>query len=467
VIGKPVMQVVAPESRLEEGRMLERALAGELIPRHDCVFLRADGAAFPLSVATGPVADGAGNVVGLVLLGRDVEARRRLQQQLLRSKRLESAGRLAGGVSHEFNNVLTAILALADLTVRDLPEGSSAKEDLEEIRQQAAGGAKLVRHLLAFSRRQLLRTEVVQLGTIYQDMEPLLQRLVSERVLLAADMTNDTQPVEVDRAQFELVLMELISNAADAMESTGDTLTVTIGSSVVDSGAAAGVPPGRYAELTIQDTGEGMDAGTQARMADAFFTTKGEDHPGLGLAMVEAAVQQHGGRVLIESRPGAGTTVRVLLPAAGGVAAPAEVPAVAPRDYGGTETILLVEDETAVRNLISRSLRGRGYNVIEAKNGEDALLAAERHNAPIHLVLTDVVMPEMGGAELFEHLRRWYPTMRILFISGYTKGSIPPEALAEGAGTGFLPKPFTLDQLGAEVRRVIELPRPRTTSPGV
>ena len=464
VIGTPIMQLVAPETRIDEGKRLQRALAGERIPRHDTVFLRNDGTGVPLSIAMGPTGDGSGKVGGLVLLGRDIAARQQTQTQLLQSKRMESSGHLAGGIAHEFNNILTAILALADFAARAAPPGGAGNEDLHEIGQQATKGARLVRHLLAFGRRQLLHTEVVHLGAMFQELEPLLQRLVSERVLLATDVGGDAPVVEVDRAQLELVLLELVSNASDAMEE-GGTLTVGVRPLTIAAGDDTdALAPGEYVEVTVHDTGVGIDSAAQPRLMEPFFTTKGGGHAGLGLAMVGGVVHQHGGAVSIESKPGQGTTVRILLPASTREAAGQAYVAIPGADHGGSETILVVEDEIAVRNVICRSLRGRGYNIIEAKNGEDALFAAERHNAPIHLVVTDVVMPEMGGTELFQHLRRWYPRMRILFISGYTKGAIPAEALEEGAGAGFLPKPFTLEQLAAEVRRVITMPRPQVAA---
>jgi two-component system cell cycle sensor histidine kinase/response regulator CckA len=465
VIGKPILHVIAPEARIEEGRLLERALRGEPIERHEAVFLRRDGAGVPLSIAVGAIGDGSGKAVGLIILGRDVLAQQRLQAQLLQSRRMEGTGHLAGGIAHEFNNILTAILALADFVARELGPDAKAREDIDEIRQQATKGARLVRHLLAFSRRQLLRTEVVRLGAVFHELEPLLERLVSEQILLATDVSGDTRPVEIDRAQLELVLLELVANASDAMDA-GGTISITI-HPVTIADASAGVKPGDYVQVTIQDTGVGYDPAIQARLMEPFFSTKGEGHAGLGLAMVDGVIQQHGGTVTISSKPNQGAIVRLLLPAAGRAAPPDEEALASPSaDLGGTETIMVVEDETAVRNVLCRSLRNRGYNVLEAKNGEDALLVAERHGAPIHLVLTDVVMPEMGGAELFQHLRRWYPTMRILFISGYTRGSIPPEALAKDAGSGFLPKPFTLDQLAGEVRRLIDMPRP-ASKPGL
>ena len=471
VIGTPILHIVAPGARIEESRIFARGLAGETIPRHDLAFLRGDGGEISLSIAVGAVGNGSRKAVGLVILGRDIAAHQELQVQLLRSRRMESTGQLAGSIAHEFNNILTAILALAEFTARAHPADDPSRDDIEEIRNQATKGARLVRHLLAFSRRQLLRTEVVQLGSLFQELEPLLQRLASERILIATDIASDTPPVEIDRAQLELVLVELVSNACDAMDA-GGTLSITIrpvtigGAGGGADGGADGVKPGTYVQFMVQDTGAGFDASVQPRLLEPFFTTKGDGHTGLGLAMVDGVIQQHHGSVSVDSRPGQGTIVRILLPASSEATTPdhAYAPPPSTDQGGGNETVLVVEDETAVRNVVCRSLRGRGYNVIEAKNGEDALLVAERHNAPIHLVVTDVVMPEMGGTELFRHLRRWYPTMRILFISGYTKGSIPPEALEEGNGAGFLAKPFTLEQLSSEVRRVIQVPRMRSTA---
>jgi two-component system cell cycle sensor histidine kinase/response regulator CckA len=390
-----------------------------------------------------------------MLLGSDSVEQQKLQNRLLHSKRMESTGLLAGGMAHEFNNILTAILALADFTIKSLPADVSSREDLEELRQQALKGSKLVRHLLAFSRRQLLRTEVVHLGSIFIELEPLLQRLVSERILISTNTSHDTRPVEVDRGLIELVLLELVSNASDAMEQGG---TLTIDLQPVSVSGHAVLRPGEYVEILVQDSGSGVDPSHGRRMTEPFFSTKGGDHAGLGLAMVEGVIQQHGGFLSLESSVGAGTAVHILLPVAGSALPPSAV--VVDGGEPASETVLVVEDEQAVRSIVCRSLRDRGYTVLEAKNGEDALLVAEKHNAPIHLVVTDVVMPEMGGPDLYYHLRRWYPSMRILFISGYAKGSIPPEALEDGTKAGFLAKPFTLDQLLAEVRRMIQRPRP-------
>jgi PAS domain S-box-containing protein len=459
--GVALMSMITPAMRITAGHLLDRALSGEIVRRQDLTMMRRDGGEVAMSVAIAPIFAG-GAVAGLVLLGHDVEEQQRLQFQLLRSKRMETTGQLAGGVAHEFNNILTAILALAEFTNRALPQGSPARRDVEEIREQATKGARLVRHLLAFSRRQLLRTESTHLGPVFQELEPLLQRLISERVLIATDIAAETRPVEIDRAQFELVLLELISNASDAMDA-GGTLSIEVRS--VDVAGHPSVPDGPYVEILVKDTGMGVDPAHREHVFDPFFTTKGEGHTGLGLAMVEGVVSQHGGAIGMDSLPGEGTTVTLLLPAGRRPTPIVAMPALAEdSSLEATETILVAEDETAVRHVICRSLRARGYDVLEAKNGEDALLVAERHNAPIHLVVTDVVMPNMNGTELFHNLRRWYPRMRVLFISGYAKNAIPPEALDEGSGAVFLAKPFTIEQLLGEVRRLIQAPRQKETA---
>lgn len=454
VIGSALMTLVVPERRPDIRPLLERALRGEVVDRHDTALMRTDGEATAVSFAIAPVVDAAGKTGGLVLLGHDEARAQRLRLQLLQSRRMESTGLLAGGVAHEFNNVLTAILALAEFAGRALPAESSGRDDIREIREEATKGARLVRHLLAFSRRELQQREVVQLGAIMQELEPLLQRFVGERVLIATDASNDTKPVEIDRAQIELVLLDLVSNATAAMNG-GGTLRIAIRPTTVRDHPR--LRPGDYVQVTFDDT-VGDERDSRPRLADRFFAAGDDERTGFGLEMVESIMQEHGGSVGMDSAPDGTTTVTLLLPA---VAAP---PAVAPEPVPanakeGGETILVVEDETPVRNVVCRSLRDRGYEVLEAKNGEDALLVAERHNAPIHLVVTDVVMPEMGGADLFHHLRRWYPRMRILFISGYARGAIPPEALQEGMNAGFLAKPFTLEQLVSEVRRMIHAPR--------
>jgi two-component system cell cycle sensor histidine kinase/response regulator CckA len=455
-VGAAIMTMVTPGMRLGVSRLLGRALAGEPIPRQEMTMMRRDGTEVVLSVAVAPIAVNEGRASGLLLLGHDIGEQQRLQFQLLQSKRMESSGLLAGGVAHEFNNILTTILALSEFVVRGLPAEAASRRDIGEIREQASKGARLVRHLLAFSRRQLLRTESTSLRPMLQELEPLLQHLISERILIATDIAPDTPDVEIDRAQIELVLLELVGNASDAMEA-GGSLAIDIRPVKISTHET--LSAGSYVQIVLRDSGTGVDPAARERAFEPFFTTR-EGRSGLGLAMVEGVVHHHGGSIGMDSALGEGTTVTLLLPAARR-AAPSAATAPATPDAPGavTETILVVEDETTVRNVVVRCLRSRGYQVLEAQHGEDALLVAERHNAPIHLVVTDVVMPNMSGTELFHHLRRWYPKMRVLFISGYARSALPQEALEEGQGASFLAKPFTIEQLTTEVRRMIHQPK--------
>jgi PAS domain S-box-containing protein len=455
-IGLALMTMVTPGQRINVGHLLDRALSGDSVARQRVTLARRDGNEVVLSIAIAPI-PAAGRPTGLILLGHDVAEQQRLQYQLLRSRQMESTGQLAGGVAHEFNNILTAILGLGEFALRALPAGTPARGDIEEIREQADKGVRLVRHLLAFSRRQLLRTEPTALGPVLQELEPLLHRLITERITIMSEVVPGTRAVNIDRAQIELVLLELVSNAADAMEGSG-TIDIDVRSVALENHPV--LPRGHYVQVKVRDSGSGVGAADREHVFEPFFTTKGPGHPGLGLAMVEGVISQHGGAIAIESTPGEGTTATVLLPSTG-VAVPEAEPFVPDpvSTMGPTETILVVEDETTVRNVVVRSLRSRGYEVLEAKHGEDALLVAERHNAPIHLIVTDVVMPNMSGTELFQLLRGWYPRMRVLFISGYAKSAIPPEALEEGKGASFLAKPFTIEQLLNEVQRMILMPR--------
>ena len=296
-VGSALMTLVAPERRPDIRPLLERALRGEQVPRHDTALLRTDGAATAVSLAIAPVVDAAGKNGGLLLLGHDEARLQRMQLQLLQSRRMESTGQLAGGVAHEFNNVLTAILALAEFAGRALPADAPSRDDIQQIREEATKGARLVRHLLAFSRRELQRREIVQLGAIMQELEPLLQRFVGERVLIATDASNDTQPVEIDRAQLELVLLDLVSNATAAMTG-GGTLRIAIRPTTVREHPR--LRPGDYVQVTFDDT-VGDERDSRPRLADRFFAAGGDQRTGFGLEMVESIMQEHGGSVGLDS----------------------------------------------------------------------------------------------------------------------------------------------------------------------
>jgi signal transduction histidine kinase len=395
-------------------------------------------------------------VAGIVVNARDITERRRLEDQLRQAQKMEAVGQLAGGVAHDFNNLLTAILGYCHLILDEIPEGTQLRADLIEIQAAGDRAASLTRQLLAFSRRQMLQPQVVNINTLVTQLEKLLRRLISEDVELVTALAADLRAVTADPASIEQILVNLAVNARDAMP-TGGRLTIETANVELDDTYAVthlAMPPGTYVMLVVSDTGEGMDAATRARVFEPFFTTKEQGKgSGLGLATVYGMVKQTNGYIWVYSEPGHGSSFKVYLPptAAGSpVPASPQEPAVAP----GWETVLLVEDEGAVRALAREVLRRHGYVVLEARHGVDALRVAERHSDVIHLLVTDVVMPHMSGRELSERLTADRPALKTLFMSGYTDHALLPEDLTPGAE--FIQKPFTPDVFARRVRRVLD-----------
>ena len=385
------------------------------------------------------------------------EQQQRQQDQELQTQKMDAIGRLAGGIAHDFNNLLTGILSYSDLILQELRPNDPIRSDVEQIRDAGQRAAGLTRQLLAFSRRQLLHPRVVSLNTTVTELEPMLQRLLGPGASLETDLDPELGKVLADPAQIEQALVNLVLNAREAMPE-GGLLRIT--TSNVEPEVTAwqlenGTQPEAYICITISDTGIGMDAATQSRIFEPFFTTKRTaSGRGLGLATVYGIVEQSGGQIAVESAPGQGTSFTIYLPRYWGPEA-----AVGTADQRlpqvGTETLLLVEDEAAVRASVRRLLEWHGYTVLEARNGEDALRVYEANESGIDLVLTDVIMPEMGGHELIERLRARDPGLRVLFMSGYTEraftsnGSMPP-------GTGFVEKPFTVETLMRRLREVLD-----------
>jgi PAS domain S-box-containing protein len=382
-------------------------------------------------------------------------ALREREEQLRRAQKSDAAARLASGVAHDFNNVLTAIRGYSDLLLGEFDASDPRAQDLEEIRRAADRGAMLTRQLLAFGQRQPVQAEPVDLNKVISSLESLLQRLVGAEVQLETVLAPAIGLIRADAGQIEQVVMNLVLNARDAME-RGGTLTIeTSERQMVAPGRARGGRPGLYVVLSVTDNGTGMDEETRARVFEPFFTTKqAERGSGLGLAIVHGIVKSSGGMIRLSSEPGSGTSVRLFFPRLDDAAAAALASATA--DAGGMETILLVEDEEPVRAVIRKTLSANGYMVLEARHGRDAILTADRHRAPIHLLLTDVVMPEMGGRELAERLTAHRPDLRVLFISGYTSDEVVRRGIG---GAGFLQKPFTSADLLRAVRERLDQPR--------
>ena len=376
-------------------------------------------------------------------------------EQLRRAQRLDAAARLASGVAHDFNNVLTAIRGYSDLLLRDLNETDPQSNDLMEIRRAADRGALLTRQLLAFGHRPASAPEALDLNTVVRGLESLLQRLVGADVQLETVLAPSIGLIRADPGHIEQVIINLVLNARDALAHGG---TLTIETSERHVAPAARGPagrPGLYVVLAVTDNGSGMDEETQAHLFEPFFTTKeAAQGTGLGLAIVHGIVKSSGGQIRLSSEPGAGTSVRLFFPrlddAGAALLAP---PAVEER---GMETILLVEDEEPVRAVIRKTLLANGYSVLEARQGRDALQVAAHHRGTIHLLVTDVVMPGMGGRELAERLTAQRPGLRVLYISGYTSD----EVLRKGGDSlaGFVQKPFTSETLLRNIRERLNAP---------
>ncbi len=378
------------------------------------------------------------------------------EAQLRQAQKMEAIGRLAGGIAHDFNNLLTVINGYTDLLLRKLGADDPLRVNATEIGKAGDRAAVLTRQLLAFSRRQVLAPKILDLNSVLQNMDTMLRRMVGEDVELVLRFQPDLGRVKADPGQMEQVVMNLAVNAHDAMAG-GGRLMVEFAN--VDRGTLEANPAwkgGAYVRMKVSDTGCGMDAETASHIFEPFFTTKGEGKgTGLGLSTVYGIVKQSGGWISVESSPGVGTTFFIYLPRAEGeLEAVAERPRAA-AEWRGTETVLLVEDEEQVRDLAREFLEMNGYDVVETPSAQDAVTISLNHVGPIHLMLTDVVMPQMNGPELYERLAPLRPEMKVIYMSGYTDRALVESGRISG-GADYLPKPFTLEALAAKVRNVLD-----------
>jgi two-component system cell cycle sensor histidine kinase/response regulator CckA len=464
-----LLDLVHPDCHTYYREVIERVLRGERLNHVELIFVPKAG--IPVTVEGNlscTFKDGHPSVVRGIY--RDITERKRVEEHLRRAERMQAAGKLAGGVAHEVNNMMTGVIGFSEFLLRSLEPGDPRKSDVEEIIRAGTRAADVTRQLLAFTRQQFLRPQVLEVNGVVRGMEKMLRRSLGEDNVLELDLPPDASEIRADRGQLEQVLINLVLNARDALLGSG-RVTVQTANTVWDERYAqrhggVDLPLGRYVMLAVSDTGCGMDRDIQARIFEPFFTTKpiGQG-TGLGLSTVYGIVKQSGGYVWVYSEPGQGSVFKVYLPEAvsGRPAEPfpehPELPA------SGTETILVIEDEDIVRILASRGLRDHGYVVVEARNGSQALQYVQQHPGTVDLVISDVVMPEMGGRELGQSLARTDPDLPVLYMSGYTGEDVVQRGLLD-PGAPFQQKPFTPTGLATKIRAMLDQRnRARTGAP--
>jgi two-component system cell cycle sensor histidine kinase/response regulator CckA len=462
LLGQPLWKFVLEE---ETTRHIIMAKIGGDVSFHETferTYRRKDGTTLPVLVKDRVLRDKEGRIIGIHSAVEDLTERRRSEEALKKSdhqlrqwQRVEAIGRLAGGIAHDFNNLLMTIKGCGEILLQEFDSHDPRREEVEEIQKAAERAADLTRQLLAFGRKQVLQPQVVDLNKIVANMNKILQRVIGEDIQLQTILEPRLRPVKVDPGQIEQVIMNLAVNARDAMP-RGGKLTIETASEFLDEDFAlrhASVKPGSYVMLAVSDNGCGMDKETQSHLFEPFFTTKEKGQgTGLGLSTVYGIVKQSEGNIWAFSELGQGTTFKIYLPmATPSVQDPSRSPELRRVAATETETILLVEDEKAVRGVIRKTFQGKGYTVLEAQHGQEALKICENYSGPIHLMVTDMVMPHLGGKELAEKLAPQRPEMKILYMSGY-----PAQQEVLEPGTEFLQKPFTLNSLEAKVREMLD-----------
>lgn len=465
--GKPlteIFRIVNEETRKTVENPVEKVLAtGRIVGlANSTVLIARDGREYPIDDCAAPIHDDAGNVTGVVLVFRDVTDERRREAELLQAQKMEAIGRLAGGIAHDFNNLLTVISGYTVLLREGLGADSPWREAIEQIETASRRGADLTRQLLAYCRKQIIQPRICSLNQLVTDSLKMLRRVLPAAIELVTELTSHDTTIKVDPAQMDQVIVNLVLNARDAMPDGGRLRLVTF-----HGETQAGQDPfptgGPFVALEVTDTGTGMDAATLARIWEPFFTTKEMGHgTGLGLSTVYGIVQQAGGHIVVKSRLGDGSTFTVALPAVAEAVATRAAPVVAASFPQGQETILLVDDDDAVRSLAAMVLRSCGYKILEASSGIEAAEMVAHYDDTIHLLLTDLVMPQMSGRTLADIVRSQITGIKVLFMTGYSE--VPMTQSPTGEAVWCLLKPFTPQQMAERVREVLDQVNP--SSPG-
>jgi len=449
-----IADIVAPEHLNNARQMISKKLAGQAITAYELEVIAKDGRRIAVEVNTSLVFKD-GVPIGVQGIARDMTERKQLEERLRQSHKMEAIGQLAGGVAHDFNNLLTVIGGYSSILLAKLQPDSPHRTSIEEIKKASDRASGLTRQLLAFSRKQILQPKVLDLNTVVSDLDKMLRRLISEDIDLLTITDPHLAKVKADPGQIEQVILNLVVNAKDAMPE-GGKLTIETSNSVLSKDYARlhGIPAGPYIMLAVSDTGCGMDAATRKRIFEPFFTTKTAGKgTGLGLATLYGIVNQSGGNVWVYSEVGHGTTFKIYLPRADDSADTGELLRPKPTPHG-TETVLLVEDEDQVRAILRQILENQGYHVLSASHGEEAL-AISQEPGDIELMITDVVMPQMSGRELAERLALERPSLRVLYMSGYTDDAIVRHGLLDEK-LHFIQKPFDSATVARKVREILD-----------
>ena len=458
------LNLIIPEGlRAEADALCLRVLEGSGVLDYDTVRRRKDGTSVEVSLTMSPIRDAAGKIVGISRIARDLTLQRRAEvslrraeQQLRDAQKMEAVGLLAGGIAHDFNNTLSAIVGYTELVLENMAVDDPARADILEVRKAGVSAVSLTRQLLALSRRQVLQPRVIDLNQVVANLERMIRRLIGANVTLEFELAEELGRVCVDPAQLEQVIMNLVLNARDAISGKGK-LTIASENVQVEGGRPElRLSSGAYVMLSVTDTGHGIDEATLRRVFEPFFTTKEKGKgTGLGLSTALGIVQQSGGDIALKSAQGKGSTFRVYLPRTERPAQSAYSTPPARLTTRSWETILLVEDEDQVRAFARTALSRQGYQVLEAEQGEQALTLCEQHAGSIHLLLTDVVMPRMGGRELAARAAVLRPEMKVLYMSGYANDDTLPDGVLEG-DVSLLQKPLTPSALSHKVREVLD-----------
>ena len=459
LVGRDVTEIIAPD-RGDIARLIESVgERGETISNYQTELVRSDGTRRTISVNLAPLTAG-GAIVGIAGTASDITEQKKLEQQYLQAQKMEGIGRLAGGVAHDFGNLMTAIIVTAELDLTAWPSDEVARADMQEIHDTATRAANLSQQLLAFSRRQFVEPKVIELNELVLRTEKMLRRLVGANIEMSLLTTPDAGAVMVDPGQFEQVLVNLVVNAHDAMPEGGSLLIETSCTTVtaMRAGEDGEVRPGEYAVIAVTDTGAGMSDDVRQHLFEPFYTTKEVGKgTGLGLATCYGIVTQAGGHIWVYSEAGRGTTFKIYLPHISAALDEPEPPEVAAALPHGDETVLLVEDEPSVRRLAARVLRELGYTVLEAEQGEHGLNLFGEHASTVDLIVTDIVMPRMGGYDMMARIQSGHGPRKVLYMSGYTENAVLRSNLIEHS-INFLQKPFSPRTLAIKVREVLDEP---------